>query len=274
MSINTSRAHEPAIVTVDDVVEFERDGFLVKRGFFDRSMMESMQRALAQDPTLRGRSSPRADGSGGTVEIALWNVPGDDALGMTARSRRLTDAAAALLDDEVYHYHSKLNNKAPGSKGSWIWHQDYGYWYGNGCLFPTMLTVAIPLSPSTADNGALCLLRGSNRAGRIEHGVVASQTGADLERVAHLERQLDTIVFEADPGDVCFFHCNTLHTSGSNDSAAPRDLLLVAYNTKSNDPVIPHHHPNYQPLDVVDDDRIVAARETIMGDRRHFGGEG
>ena len=41
-----------------------------------------------------------------------------------------------LLCDEVYHYHHKMVLKEPKVGGAWAWHQDYGYWYDNGCLFP------------------------------------------------------------------------------------------------------------------------------------------
>ena len=36
----------------------------------------------------------------------------------------------------MYHYHSKLMLKEPEVGGAWVWHQDYGYWYQNGCLYP------------------------------------------------------------------------------------------------------------------------------------------
>ena len=37
------------------------------------------------------------------------------------------------LRGEVHHYHSKPTMKAP-DPSAWNWHQDYGYWYQNGCL--------------------------------------------------------------------------------------------------------------------------------------------
>lgn len=48
-----------------------------------------------------------------------------------------------------------------------------------------------------------------------------------------------------------FFHSNLLHTSGPNNSDLRRWAFLVAYNTKANNPVIPHHHPQYTPLEKV-----------------------
>jgi hypothetical protein len=35
--------------------------------------------------------------------------------------------------------------KDPKVGGAHIWHQDYGYWYHNGCLLPEMGSVFIPV---------------------------------------------------------------------------------------------------------------------------------
>ena len=52
-------------------------------------------------------------------------------------------------------------------------------------------------------------------------------------------------------GDALFFHCNVLHTSTANDSPDRRWAYLMAYNTKSNNPVYKHHHPFYSPIEKV-----------------------
>ena len=38
----------------------------------------------------------------------------------------------AGTQEEAYHYHTKMMIKEPHVGGAWEWHQDYGYWYGNG----------------------------------------------------------------------------------------------------------------------------------------------
>jgi ectoine hydroxylase-related dioxygenase (phytanoyl-CoA dioxygenase family) len=52
-------------------------------------------------------------------------------------------------------------------------------------------------------------------------------------------------------GDAIFFHSNLLHHSSANRSDMRRWAYLISYNTKSNDPVIEHHHASYTPLDKV-----------------------
>jgi len=39
-----------------------------------------------------------------------------------------------------------------------------------------------------AENGALQVLRGSHRMGRIEHGKVGQQAGADIDRVKEVRK--------------------------------------------------------------------------------------
>ena len=87
---------------------------------------------------LDQHSFGRADGEGGTVRLSLWNHPGDGIYGMFARCESMVNSAERLLGGEVYHYHSKMIMKDAKVGGAWAWHQDYGYWYQNGVLFPLL----------------------------------------------------------------------------------------------------------------------------------------
>jgi ectoine hydroxylase len=256
--------------TLSDKEMFARDGFVIKRGFFSAEEIGAVINAFQVDNSIHKRAYGVDDGQGGATEIALWNEPGEDSFGALARSERLVRAVENLLDDEAYHYHSKITMKRPGAGGTWVWHQDYGYWYPNGNLRPDMLTVAIPLTPNTPANGCLNVLAESHLMGRIDHGFVGKQTGADPARVAAAEERLPRVAFEAEPGDVMFFHSNTLHTSAPNQSDVDRHLLLVAYNTKKNNPYIEHHHPSYKPIDVLADSEIIARRDRHDGESRVF----
>ncbi len=265
-----SEATVVAPLSPEGVRRFNRDGFLLCRGFFDAEETRYLERAYQDDPAIQRRTVRLADGEGGQTEIALWNEPGEDVFGAVARCARMVDAAEALLGDEVYHYHSKINVKQPGGGGVWLWHQDYGYWYSNGCLYPDMLTVAIPLTPMTSANGCLQVVPTTNRMGRIEHLRIGEQTGADPERVKEILGRVEPEPFEASPGDVLFFHCNTLHGSAPNQSDVPRHLLLVAYNSRHNEPYRPHHHPGYHPIDKLPDSAIKERRNLRDGESRKF----
>ena len=77
------------------------------------------------------------------TKLTLWNHAGDDLYSMFSRSPRIVDRMEQLLGGEVYHYHTKMMLKEPRVGGAWEWHQDYGYWYHNGCLFPYMASCLI-----------------------------------------------------------------------------------------------------------------------------------
>ena len=82
-----------------------------------------------------------------------------------------------LLGGPIYHFQSKLTAKEPFVGGAWEWHQDYGYWYHNGCLFPHLASCQIALDRSNSANGCLQMVRGSHLLGRIESMLIESLNG-------------------------------------------------------------------------------------------------
>jgi ectoine hydroxylase-related dioxygenase (phytanoyl-CoA dioxygenase family) len=175
---------------------------------------------------------------------------------MFARSESVVNSAEKLLDGEVYHYHSKMVMKDAKVGGAWAWHQDYGYWYQNGVVFPLLMSVFIAVDPATKENGCLQVVERSHELGRIDHVLTGDQAGADPERVEEVLKRLPLVYVEMDPGDALFFHCNLLHRSDQNRSANPRWSMICCYNAARNDPYKESHHPRYTPLAKVPDSAI------------------
>jgi hypothetical protein len=246
---------EPRL-TDEEVLQFYVDGYIFAEQFLDAEEVALLQQACRGDGVLQQNAMDVKDSSGRRTNLSLWNHPGNDIYGMIARSERMVETVEQLLGDEVYHYHSKLSAKEPKIGGAWEWHQDYGYWYLNGCLYPDMLSVFIAIDPCTKENGCMQVLRGSHSMGRIDHGFVGEQTGADLERVEQAKKRMELVFCEMEPGTALFFHSNLLHTSEANLSEYPRWGLICCYNTKHNDPYKEHHHPCYTPLAKVPDSAI------------------
>ncbi len=238
------------------VQQFQDDGFLICKSYFDREEMDLLLRTAREDNNMLSHNIPIKDTAGRQSKLSLWNHPGNDIYGMISRSYKVVDAMEQLMGDEVYHYHSKMMLKEPKVGGAWEWHQDYGYWYQNGCLLPDMASALIAVDRATKENGCLQLLKGSHKMGRIEHGRFGEQTGADPERVNAAMKRMELVYFEAEPGDTLFFHGNTLHCSAANTSPNPRWSLICCYNTKTNDPYKKSHHPGYTKLEKVDNTMI------------------
>ncbi len=236
--------------------EYQQNGFVLEKAMFNAEEIDLLRRAAKEDRQLDQHSFGRGDGEGGTVRLSLWNHPGDTLYGMFARCETIVNSAETLLEGEVYHYHSKMIMKDAKVGGAWAWHQDYGYWYQNGVLFPLLCSASIAVDPATRENGCLQVLKGSHLMGRIDHVLTGDQAGADLERVAEAQKRLETIYIEMAPGDVLFFHANLLHRSDQNKSDNPRWSMICCYNAARNNPYKEAHHPRYTPLSKVPDSAI------------------
>ena len=249
-----------SLFTPEQRAAYERDGFVLIRSLFDTEEIALLRGAIETDPQLHASLYDRNDASGKATRMATWNHPGDSVYGLAARSHRVVDTMEEMLGGEVYHYHSKLTAKEPRDGGAWEWHQDYGYWYHNGCVFPYMASVMVALDKTTRENGCLQVIRGSHHAGRVEHGVLlGQQVGADPRRVEEMLKTMELVYAEMEPGDGLFFHANVMHRSDQNRSENRRWTVLFCYNAARNNPYLEHHHPQYTPLHKVDDQAIKLA---------------
>jgi ectoine hydroxylase-related dioxygenase (phytanoyl-CoA dioxygenase family) len=251
--------------------QYIEDGYVLVPKLFDDEEIGILRTAMESDPALLSSFYDRRDAEGKSTRMALWNHPGDSVYGLAARSRRVVDTMEELLGGEVYHYHSKLTAKEPLEGGAWEWHQDYGYWYHNGIVYPYMASLMVALDRSTRENGCLQVVKSSHLCGRIEHGVLpGEQVGADPRRVEEVLKVMPVEYMEMEPGDGLFFHCNVLHRSDQNRSANRRWTVLHCYNAARNNPYLEHHHPRYTPLDKVDDDAIKRAGVKFATSSKEF----
>jgi hypothetical protein len=150
--------------------------------------------------------------------------------------------------------------------GAWAWHQDYGYWYQNGVLYPDLTSIFIAVDRATKENGCLQVIQGSHKLGRIEHQLTGDQAGADQSRVDEILKRLELVYVEMEPGDAVFFHANTLHRSDRNHSENPRWSMICCYNAKHNDPYTEGQHPRYTKLTKVPDAEILKAGRKRFSD--------
>ena len=186
---------------------FTNDGYIVKKNLFSEEEINKLKKFI-ESSSDKKNDARETRSSTGKLSITLWDHPSDDLFGKFSTNERIVQPMEEFLGDEVYHYHSKIIWKKPGD-GGFDWHQDYGYWYHNACLYPDMGSCFIMLDSATKENGCLKVLKGSHKVGRIGHGVsdTPEQT-ADMERIAELEKRHESVYITAEPGDALFFHSN------------------------------------------------------------------
>ena len=241
---------------MSDIKEFISNGFVLKKKLFSNEEINKLNQYIAIRKD-KEESARETNTSTGKLTMTMWNHPSEDLFGKFSTNERIVKPMEEFLEDEVYHYHSKVIWKKPGD-GGFDWHQDYGYWYHNACLYPDMGSCFIMLDKANKENGCLKVLKGSQKVGRIGHGVsdTPEQT-ADLDRIRELEKRHECIYIEADPGDALFFHANLLHSSEANNSNYSRRTLIVCFNTKTNNPYKDIGHARYTPLKVAPHNSIM-----------------
>lgn len=213
---------------------YHSEGFVVVRELFKKKELAPLFNAYRDDPSIGGSLYGMVDKAGAAHPINIWVELGDDIIGVIPRLERVVGAAEQLLGESCYHWHSKFTNKPPGCRANIDWHQDFTSWYDDGCLFPNMLTMGLALEKSTLANGCLQVVPGSHRLGLMNH----QETGIFDTRLEAAMERLGVVNCELEQGDAVFFHCNTLHGSGGNESDWSRLMLFTSYNACSNEPVL------------------------------------
>ena len=261
-------------VTQADVDAYHRDGYVIIRSLLSAEEAERAARLTRLEPALaepkRNRNFVANDGAGsgaGAVETLLAKAdfhPEHDVVSAWASSRRLVEPIEAIWGGAVRHYYSILMRKDPGT-GGWEWHQDYGYHYEEFLRPDGYGSAMLALAPSTVENGCLRVLKRSHLLGRLEHTQCGSQLQAEPTRLAQViaSGDVEEVACELQPGDVLYYHGNTLHASAPNTSAASSRWSLILGWALETNPVVCDPDPThaFTPLDDATVSTVIDAHE-------------
>lgn len=236
---------------------FKENGYFIARNFLEAEELANIWKVVKPPNGILKHGYMTYETDGRQIQRTLCSYPGNDVTGMIARSEKVAGSCEQLLGCEVYHWCSMFVNKEARVGGEHVWHQDYGYWYNDGCLYPDMMTVWMPLDKCTRENSCKQVLRSSNKMGRINHSKVPSgQMGADVTRVKYIMSKCEHVYLEMNPGDAFFHHGNTLHRSEKNTSNMGRMSFMSCFNAAHNSPVHATAYPSYNKLEKVGDEAI------------------
>ncbi len=245
-------------LTQEQINQYHENGYLIVPNVFDAEELAPLVTACEENPELWSVESTYQMSNGQLNRIMYYSKLSDSLLGVFPRIARVVDSVEALLGDECYHYHSKLVRKEAYNKGNVDWHQGYGTWYHQGCLFPTQITCAIAVTENTKENGCMQVIKKSHEMGRLNHLRIGDTDGADPEIVEQALKKLELVDCEMNAGDILFFHANMLHASTPNYTDRIRAILHCTYNTKLGEPYKEEwqQHHGYQPLQKLPDSTI------------------
>lgn len=180
---------------------------------------------------IEGDAGPQSKRGG--VRDVMNRLP---ALSAVADHREVRSIVAQVLGEEAFVVRSTLFDKTPGANWKVPWHQDvtiavrkridtegYAPWSTKQGIIhvqpPTeilnnMVTVRVHLDPCPADNGALRVMPGSHRIGRIDQN--AAPAFVDRDKV---------VICEAQPGEALVMRPLLLHASSPSQLPAHRRIL-------------------------------------------------
>ena len=155
------------------------------------------------------------------------------------QNEQFLDAVEELIGPDIILHHTKLFLKPPRNGSAFPLHQDWSY-------FPTeknsMIAAVIHLSESDEEMGCMRIVPGSHKLGKME-----KTDGHSFVKGVHDRYQLeDAEPIIAEPGDIVFFHCCSLHGSMQNVSEKPRKTVLVQLYSGSDRVIDGNRHTNVQ----------------------------
>ncbi len=210
------------------IEKLQQDGFALVRGLVNLHDVNDLSQAIAPQAT--------ASCSAGVRGLA-GKVP---AIGLLAQTHNIRQPVDIILDPSARLVRSILFRKDAQVNWHVNWHQDvtiavdgttddpqYSAWSTKErvthvqpplSVLQRMLTVRIHLDVTDEDNGALCVIPGSHRMGRI----AASE-------VATVAKDAEQTICRAQPGDALLFHPLLVHASHKASSDRPRRIIHLEY---------------------------------------------
>jgi phytanoyl-CoA hydroxylase len=200
--------------------EFDTNGFVVLRDFFDAQPIEWALNAFLPSvtATLKGRAISYANG-----QINSVHGINHELFHKVIYSDPMLAVASGLLGEEAVPRAVECFAKPAHVGLASPPHQDNAYW----CLEPAIgLTIWLSLDQSDEQNGGLSFFKGSHQCGLLPHRPsYAPGSSQTVETVVAAEVVTPTL----QPGDATAHHCLTVHGSHQNTSARPRRAVTLQY---------------------------------------------
>ncbi len=218
------------VLDAEVVARFAADGYVRTDGLLDPAEVERFGAAVDRAVAARTAGDDRALADKTEYEqsflqcMRLWETDPD--VRPFTFHPTLAQAAAELLGvDQVILWQDQALYKEPGGRQTDP-HQDAPFWpIGDAPL----ISAWIPLTPSTAENGALGYVPGSHKLGGLRMvNLTRPDEAVDILADPALGGQ-EPVTVEATVGSVVWHHGFTVHGAGPNTTDTARRAFTVVY---------------------------------------------
>ena len=239
-----------APLSAEQVVAYERDGYLVLKDIFTPAEIKTLQgeafRLRTSPEMLEAETAIAEPGENNRAVRSVFRIHRQSEIfSRLAADARLVRVAQFLLNDEVYIHQSRLNYK-PGFEGrEFYWHSDFETWHvEDGMPRMRALSASVLLTENVPANGPTMFMPGSH----WQYATCIGETPDDhykesLRKQEYVVPDYETLTRLAQngidvptgpAGTVVLFDCNTMHGSNSNITPLPRSNAFFCFNALSN----------------------------------------
>lgn len=213
------------LLTAEQRQQFDELGYVVLRGVLPVSLIGELERAIdvyEQRSEDFLRSQP--DGTmfiatAGQITFTVHLAARDATAAAFVDHPVMRAIAADLIGAPFVLYWDQAVYKKPEPTRLFPWHQDNGYTFIEPQQY---LTLWVPITPATLDNGCPQVAPGLHRRGTLAHRL-------EPWGLCCLDDVADPHIAEAAPGDVVAFSSLTPHLTGPNRTADVRKAYIVQY---------------------------------------------
>lgn len=211
------------IVTDHHRAEMAEKGYTVVRDLFTSAELEDLTAAIdIYSSTLARHTDGGQTGSADEITFTPFLAENEPAIMAFVQRPEFVSLSTCFLGaDTDFYWNQAVYKEGHGTK-PFTWHQDDGY----TAVSPSpYLTVWIPLTDASVENGCIWALPGSHRNGLAPH--IQTEIGLECHSLSDPDQGVPVPV---KAGDVAVFWSLTMHKSGVNTSAEMRKSYIVQYS--------------------------------------------
>jgi hypothetical protein len=205
----------------DVAKELRENGVALCRGFFDPAAVNNLEQwwKEIQNKIESGRLSRQNRFVNLIRNSNHISMPDETFFNELYKEPALVELAQSVLSEDICHWISRLLLKDVHSSDAVECHQDWPYSSGN----TTKLSVMIPLTRHTEQNGKLYYLEKSHLYGPITRGTIALEQYPELKHVGP----------DLEVGDVLVHDYLTWHYSVPSQDRSDRAVIQIVYQPSS-----------------------------------------
>jgi len=252
----------PGLVTPDDLVAHDRDGFHQVPALLTPDEVGQYRAELdrlATDETIKADERTIVEKTSQQVRSIFEVHRISELIARLVADERVGGRARQILGSDVYVHQSRINYKPGFGGGGFYWHSDFETWHAeDGMPVPRAVSCSIALTDNHPHNGPLMIMSGSHRT----FVACVGETPADHYRESLREQEIGTpdpeslttladrhgiATLTGPAGSATFFDSNCMHGSPNNISPYPRSNIFLVFNSVENALVEPFAAPGRRP---------------------------